>query len=130
MKPFDNKGHQLLLGSCQKAPSVRVSLVALGVLAKHWRCIPRGVGREGVLVAVGAVLVVNIGGEPVSHEDYIAIIGRALGVEPKLAWNPNLNPSPRADLTRMKQLMGAPRVPVEEGIRLVLEANFPERLRR
>src|SRR5205823_807448 len=47
VKPFDNKGHQLLLGSCQKAPSVRVSLVALGVLAKHWRCIPRGVGREG-----------------------------------------------------------------------------------
>lgn len=80
--------------------------------------------------ATPEALVMNIGGEPVSQEDYIAIIGRLLGVEPKLAMNPTMNPSPHADLTKMKQYGGAPRISVEEGIRRAIAYNFPNGIRR
>ncbi len=75
-------------------------------------------------------LVMNIGGEPISQEDYVAIIGRQLGVEPRFAHSPTMNPSPQADLTRMKQFGGAPRIPIEEGIRRAIAYNFPNGIKR
>jgi nucleoside-diphosphate-sugar epimerase len=73
-------------------------------------------------------LVVNIGGETVAQEDYLVLLGRYLGVEPRLKRVPGMNPSPHADLTKMKRLMGSPLLTVEDGIRRIVEANFPERV--
>ncbi len=79
--------------------------------------------------ATPAALVMNIGGEPVTQEDYVAMIGKQLGVEPKFAPNPAMNPSPQADLTKMKRIGGRPRISVEEGIRRAIAFNFPEGFR-
>ena len=75
-------------------------------------------------------LVVNIGGEPIAQEDYIAMIGRKLGVEPRLAGDPSIRPSPYADITIMKRLLGVPQVTMEEAVDHVLAVNFPERFKR
>ena len=72
-------------------------------------------------------LVMNIGGEPVSQEDYVAMIGRQLGVEVRTVDNPGANPSPLADIGLMKRLVGPPLIPVEEGIRRVIAFNYPDR---
>lgn len=72
-------------------------------------------------------LVMNIGGEPVSQEDYIAEIGRQLAVTPKTVENVGANPSPQADLTLMKRLVGPPRVSIAEGIRRAIAFNYPGR---
>jgi nucleoside-diphosphate-sugar epimerase len=72
-------------------------------------------------------LIMNIGGEPVTQEDYAAEIARQLGVELTLIYDSNMHFSPVADLTKMKQLAGSPRITVADGIRRIIERNYPER---
>ena len=75
-------------------------------------------------------LVMNIGGDPVAQEDYVAMIGAQLGIEPVWAPNPAMNPSPQADTTLMRRIAGPPRISVEEGIRRAIAFNFPDGVRR
>lgn len=68
-------------------------------------------------------LVLNIGGEAVTLEEYTDFMGRELGIVPKIRRDPNALPMPYGELTKMKQLVGAPTISIEEGIRRVLAAN-------
>ncbi len=72
---------------------------------------------------------VNMGGtELVSFKEYLDMAGRYLGVEPKILPSLTAHRAIYPDTTLMVQLLGKPQVSVDEGIRLVVEENFPERV--
>lgn len=77
-----------------------------------------------------APLLLNIGGEAVTVEHYTGFIARELGIVANIRHDPNAIPMPFGDLTKMKTLVGAPRISIEDGIRRVIAANFPQRARR
>lgn len=85
------------------------------------------------LLAAAAVpaTTVNWGGsQPVALEDWCRYMGELTGIEPKFVETERTIGSVPIDLTRMHQLLGHTTVDWRDGIRRMLRARHPERLRQ
>ena len=71
-------------------------------------------------------LLLNLGGEPASVEDYCAYAGKLLGVTPHFHYTSEAYPGIWLDTSRMERLLGPARVPWSIGIRRMLEARYPQ----
>ena len=77
-------------------------------------------------VAAVPATVTNWGGDPVSIEEWCAYMGQLTGLEPQLLRTDQTLPSIPMDLTRMRQLIGPPKVGWHDGIRRMIQARHPE----
>jgi nucleoside-diphosphate-sugar epimerase len=75
--------------------------------------------------------VVNFAGsEPCTVEEYCGYAGELLGVQPRFAYSDSVIPGIYADVTLQHRLLGPTTVGWREGIRCVVEARYPGRVRR
>ncbi len=82
-------------------------------------------------IASVPVTIVNWGGvEEVSLEEWCEYLGGLVGVKPQLVENDRTIPSVAIDTTRMLELIGPTQVAWRDGMRRMVEARHPERLRR
>ncbi|MSQ25780.1 MAG: NAD(P)-dependent oxidoreductase [Dehalococcoidia bacterium] len=75
-------------------------------------------------------LILNLGGEPASVEDYCAYAGELLGVTPQFHYTADAYPGIWLDTTRMERLLGPAHTPWRDGIRRMVTARYSDRLRR
>lgn len=72
--------------------------------------------------------IINVAGSnPVRTEEYLRFIGEILGVTPRIVYENKTPKSGYADVTLMRTLLGEPRISLEEGIRRVIHALYPDR---
>jgi len=74
--------------------------------------------------------VVNWGGAAASIEEWTAYIGELTGLEPKYEMTENALGALHLDLTKMRKLLGEPKVPWRDGIRRMVEAVDPQLLKK
>ena len=82
----------------------------------------------GLLAAasVPATLVNWAGAETVGIEEWCAYMGAMIGVEPRFVASDMAIPSVATDITRMRELVGEPRVGWRDGFRRMVEASYPD----
>jgi hypothetical protein len=80
------------------------------------------------LLAAAAVpaVTVNLGGDPLSIEDWCTYIGELVAVAPKLHYTEQTHGSLVMDLTRMHQVIGRPTVDWHDGFRRMIRIRHPE----
>jgi len=80
------------------------------------------------LLAIAGVpaTITNLGGPPLSVEDWCLYMGRLIGVEPQFVETNRVLASIVLDLTRMHQLVGATAVDWRDGMRRMIQARHPE----
>jgi len=80
------------------------------------------------LLAVATVpaTLTNLGGEPVSIEEWCAYMGELIGVTPQFVTSDRVLRSLVLDLTRMHQLVGHTRVDWHDGFQRMVQARHPE----
>ncbi len=77
--------------------------------------------------AVPPTVVNTAGIRQVNAQEYIRFIGELLGVKPRVVSSASVPRSGYADTTLMRTLLGEPQVSLEEGIRKVIKALYPNR---
>ena len=78
------------------------------------------------VAAVPATLVNWAGADTVSIEDWCTYMGGMIGVEPRFAYSEMAIPSVAIDTTRMRELIGTPKVDWRDGFRRLVEASYPD----
>ena len=81
-------------------------------------------------VASVPATIVNWGGEPASIEEWCAYLGELTGLDPKFEETPATIGSVTIDRTRMHDLIGAAKVDWKDGMRRLVEARFPDLVKR
>ncbi|HET6811555.1 MAG TPA: NAD(P)-dependent oxidoreductase [Acidimicrobiales bacterium] len=79
--------------------------------------------------AVPATVVNWAGPETVGAEEWCAYMGRMVGVEPKLNASEYAIASVATDITKMRSLVGEPKVGWQEGFRRLVETSYPDRVK-
>lgn len=79
--------------------------------------------------AVPATVVNWAGPETIGVEEWCAYMGRMVGVEPRFNASEFAIPSVATDITRMRSLVGDPKVGWKEGFRRLVEASYPDRVK-
>jgi UDP-glucuronate 4-epimerase len=88
-------------------------------------------GIRALEVAALPPVVVNwAGSETVSVEEYCAYMGELVGVTPIFEYTPEAHTPLWPDVTFMHEVLGRTKVPWREGFRRMIEARYPELLRR
>jgi nucleoside-diphosphate-sugar epimerase len=78
--------------------------------------------------AVPATVVNWAGPETIGVEEWCAYMGRMVGVEPRFNASEFAVASVATDITKMRSLVGEPRVGWQEGFRRLVEASYPDRV--
>ena len=68
--------------------------------------------------------------EPVGIEDYCRYAGELLGIEPTFHYTEDTYPSNRMDTTLMHEVLGSCEVPWKDGFRRLIEARYPDLVKR
>lgn len=77
-------------------------------------------------VATVPPTLTNLGGRPLSIEEWCAYLGELIGVKPRFVTADRVLRSLVLDLTRMHQLVGPTRIDWHDGFRRMVQARHPE----